>query len=96
MMAEEVEQTPHISKLPEIILRRILLTPRTENLLRYTSACARVCPEWRAIVMGSAAYALALPSRKLFLEDVRTQAHSDSQVSDLTPDVSLSGTRRAR
>eukprot|EP01045_Picozoa_sp_COSAG04_P007891 COSAG04_NODE_423_length_14604_cov_8.047777_8_plen_285_part_00 len=48
---------PHISALPEPALRGILLTAvRTDNLLRYVAACARVCAEWRRVVAGSAAY----------------------------------------
>eukprot|EP01045_Picozoa_sp_COSAG04_P058039 COSAG04_NODE_27999_length_278_cov_0.871508_1_plen_40_part_10 len=35
---------PHINDLPEPALRGILLTSvQAENLLRYLSACARVC-----------------------------------------------------
>ena len=63
--------TPYINQLPETVLRRILLdNVRTDDLLRYTSACARVCPEWWAIVKDTPAYALAIPQSKLKLEDL--------------------------
>ena len=65
-----MEVTPHINKLPEAVLRRILFdNVRTDDLLRYTSACAKVCPEWWAIVKDTPAYALALTrnaQKKLF------------------------------
>ena len=47
---------PDISALPEPALRGILLTAvRTDDLLRYVAACARVCGEWRRVVADSAA-----------------------------------------
>ena len=47
---------PHINDLPEPALRRILLTAvRTDSLLRFVAACARVCAEWWRVVGGSAA-----------------------------------------
>eukprot|EP01045_Picozoa_sp_COSAG04_P032935 COSAG04_NODE_6623_length_1290_cov_1.471872_2_plen_331_part_00 len=57
---------PHISDLPEPALRRILLTATThDNLLRHVAACARVCAEWRRVVMSNEAYGLALPRGRL-------------------------------
>ena len=59
-MASGVLQ-PHINDLPEPALRGILLTSvQAENLLRYLSACARVCCEWRRVVVESRAYARGL------------------------------------
>ena len=49
-----------IGDLPEPALRAILLGP-SDNLLRFVAACARVCAEWRRVVVGSAAYGLGLP-----------------------------------
>ena len=45
------------SDLPEPALRAILLGP-SDSLPRFLAACARVCAEWRRVVMGSAAYGL--------------------------------------
>ena len=46
-----------IRDVPEPALRRILVTVQDHaNVLRYVSTCARVCAEWRRIVMTSAAY----------------------------------------
>ena len=65
---------PHINDLPEPALRGILLTSvQAENLLRYLSACARVCCEWRRVVVESRAYARGLgrgSRRSRILKDV--------------------------
>ena len=46
-----------ISCLPEHLISRILLTATTHtDLLRHVSVCARVCPEWWKLVMGSMGY----------------------------------------
>eukprot|EP01045_Picozoa_sp_COSAG04_P028703 COSAG04_NODE_4529_length_2032_cov_3.078634_3_plen_301_part_00 len=56
---------PHINDLPEPALRRILLTAvRTDSLLRFVAACARVCAEWWRVVGGSAAYGRGLPTER--------------------------------
>jgi len=72
-MASGVLQ-PHINDLPEPALRGILLTSvQAENLLRYLSACARVCCEWRRVVVESRAYARGLgrgSRRSRILKDV--------------------------
>eukprot|EP01045_Picozoa_sp_COSAG04_P054893 COSAG04_NODE_24795_length_316_cov_2.589862_1_plen_70_part_01 len=54
---EMAATTPHISSLPEPALRAILLG-FSDSLLRHAAAYARVCPEWRRVVGGSAAYGL--------------------------------------
>ena len=55
-----------INDLPEPALRAILLTAvKTDNLLRYVAACARVCADWRRLVRGSAAYGHGLPLGRL-------------------------------
>ena len=46
----------HIGSLPITVLRHILLAMQSDNLLRYVSTCARVCREWRWVVVGSPAY----------------------------------------
>eukprot|EP01045_Picozoa_sp_COSAG04_P024063 COSAG04_NODE_2954_length_3351_cov_2.844403_2_plen_326_part_00 len=51
---------PHISNLPEPALRAILLG-FSDNLLLHVAACARVCVEWRRVVVGSVAYGMSLP-----------------------------------
>ena len=45
-----------IDDLPAPALRCIILAVQSDNLLRHVSVCARVCAEWRRIVLDSAAY----------------------------------------
>ena len=45
-----------VGDLPAPALRHILLAVQSDNLLRHVSICARVCAEWRRIVLDSAAY----------------------------------------
>ena len=45
-----------IGDLPAPALARIILAVQGDNLLRHVSVCARVCAEWRRIVLDSAAY----------------------------------------
>ena len=50
-----------IADLPLNVLRHILLTAvNTDNLLRYVTACASVCAEWRRVVGESAAFGKGL------------------------------------
>ena len=49
-----------IGDLPESVLRRILVDSTTHsNVVRWASACAQVCPEWRRILWPTAAYSAA-------------------------------------
>ena len=52
-----------IGDMPTTVLTSILLTGTHDNLLRHVSRCAQVCPEWRRLAMGSAAYGLAIVAR---------------------------------
>ena len=53
-----------IGDLPTNVLTGILLTATThENLLAHAALCARVHPEWRRAVMGSAAYGRGIVGR---------------------------------
>ena len=48
---------PHTGALPSHVLHHILPTATThDDLLAHVALCARVHPEWRRAVMGSAAY----------------------------------------
>ena len=73
-MASGVLQ-PHINDLPEPALRGILLTSvQADNLLRYLSACARVCCEWRRVVVESRAYARLSTTTRRHSQHTRAQA----------------------
>ena len=55
---------PNINDQPTNVLTHILTTATThDDLLAHVAICARVHPEWRRAVMGSAAYGLGIVGR---------------------------------
>ena len=55
---------PNINDQPTNVLTHILTTATThDDLLAHVALCARVHPEWRRAVMGSAAYGLGIVGR---------------------------------
>eukprot|EP01052_Picozoa_sp_SAG31_P022128 SAG31_NODE_1746_length_7364_cov_6.205231_1_plen_424_part_00 len=56
MLGGMATSPPQFSELPTSVLTSIILGGVHDDLLRWLSLCARVCPEWRLIAQRSPAY----------------------------------------
>ncbi len=70
---------PGIGDLPTSVLTNILLSATThDDLLVHAALCARVHPEWRRAVMGSAAYGHGIVGRS------RLRGAAEAQITAAT------------